>query len=135
MNVEDKVTKFTLDQLGLDDVLEETRETIYDLLRKSIETSFREGIEANSVVINKNMVKVNEHFNPDVRRFVPPMICGLNVYWTEGELPDGYSFAIFEAQDSRSNRLAEFESIGMEPAELKKAAEMYRYFKKMEDNS
>lgn len=132
MNVEDKVTKFTRVQLGPDDVLEESRETIYDLLRKSINASIREGIEANSVVINKNMVKVNEHFNSNVMRIFPPTICGLNVYWTEDELPENYSFAIFEATVSQSDRLAEFESIGMEPAELKKAAEMYRYFKKME---
>lgn len=134
MNVDDKVTKYKLDQLGPDDVLEESRETIYELLRKAINASVKEGIEANTIVINKNMVKVNEHFNYDVRRLFPPMICGLNVCWSEDELPDGYSFAIFDSpiQASLSDRLAEFEAIGMEPAKLKKAAEMYRYFKKLE---
>lgn len=134
MNVEDKVTKYNLDQLGPDAVIGEARETLYDMLRKAIKASVKEGIEANSIIIDKNIVKVNEHFNRDVRRVFPPMICGLNVYWSEDELPDGYSFAIFDSpfQTSPSDRLAEFEAIGMEPAELKKAAEMYRYFKKVE---
>lgn len=106
----------------------------YDLLYKAIKASIKEGIQANTIVIDKNLVKVNEHFNRDVRRIFPPMICGLNVCWVEDELPDGYSFAIFESpiQTSLSDRLAEFEAIGMEPAKLKKAAEMYRYFKKVE---
>lgn len=134
MNVEDKVTKYNLDQLGSNDVIREAQETAYELLRKSIKRAVREGIEANSIVINEDMVKVNEHFNPDVRRLFPPMICGLNVYWSKDELPDGYSFAIFE-NPYQSDRLAEFEAIGMEPGELKKAAEMYRYFKEMEDRS
>lgn len=134
MNAEDKVTKYNLDQLGSNDVIREAQETAYELLLKSIKRAVREGIEANSIVINGSMVKVNEHFNPDVRRLFPPMICGLNVYWSKDELPDGYSFAIFESPH-QSDRLAEFESIGMEPAELKKAAEMYRYFKEMEDRS
>lgn len=114
--------------------IKETQETIYNLLYKSIEAACREGIEANSIVINENMVKVNEHFNQEVRRLFPPMICGLNVYWTKGELPDGYSFAVLEAPN-RSDRLAEFEAIGMEPDELKKAAEIYRYFKELEGRS
>lgn len=134
MNVEAKVTKYKLDQLKSSDVVSESQETIYDLLRKAVKASVKEGIEANSILIDKNIVKVNEHFNRDVRRLFPPMICGLNVCWSEDELPDGYSFAIFESpfQTSRSDRLDEFEAIGMEPAELKKAAEMYRYFKKVE---
>lgn len=134
MNVEDKVTKYKLDQLGLDDVLKEPRETFYESLRKAIKASVKEGIKANTIVIDEGMVKANEHFNYDVRRLFPPMICGLNVYWSKDELPDGYSFAIFDSpfQTSRSDRLDEFEAIGMEPAELKKAAEMYRYFKKVE---
>lgn len=106
--------------------------TFYDLLRKSINAAIKEGIEANSIVINENMVKVSEHFNPDVRHLFPPMICGLNVYFTKDELPENYSFAILEAPN-RSDRLAEFESIGMDPDELKKAAKLYRYFKDVEE--
>lgn len=61
---------------------------------------------------------------------LPTMFCGLNVYLTDDELPDGYSFAVFEGPD-RSDRLEQFESIGMEPDELRKAAEIYRAIKEV----
>lgn len=110
------------------------RDAIYDAIIRARTCAFKEGIRANSIVINENMVKV-QPFPMDVFKgyvMTSPMICGLNVYWTKDELPDGYSFALFE--DQRPNRLAEFESIGMEPHEVRKAAEIYRAIKdKMED--
>lgn len=107
------------------------------LLEKSLKEAARRGIEANSIVINENMVVVPSFF---VRHYdtgkdrctlheMPRMICGLNVVLTKDELPDGYSFAVVEAPDHRIDRLKEFESIGMEPAELRKAAEIYRTIK------
>lgn len=119
------------------DVVREINDSIYDSIIKAINEACREGIKANSIVINENMVKVPEYFNKDVRRIFPTMICGLNVYWTKNELPDGYSFAIFEDK-YKQDRLTEYESIcsdfGMSIDELRKAAEMYRYFKDLEED-
>lgn len=109
-----------------------------DLVKQSIKEATRKGIEANSIIINENMVEVapfviNHRMRGiDYHSFheMPHMICGLNVILTKDELPDGYSFAVVEAPDHRIDRLKEFESIGMEPAELRKAAEIYRTIKK-----
>lgn len=115
--------------MSKDDIIEPAKETIYDLIRKARTQALLEGIEANTIILNKNMVKVNSFLTTDGLRGlveIPSMICGLNAYWTEDELPDGYSFAILEGP---KNRLAQFESIGMEPDELRKAAEIYRAIK------
>lgn len=45
------------------------------------------------------------------------------------KLPEGYSFAVLEGP---KDRLAQFEAIGMEPEELRKAAEIYRKIKEVE---
>ena len=50
------------------------------------------------------------------------------MYFTKDELPENYSFAVLEGPDTR---LAQFESIGMEPEELRKAAELYRRIKEV----
>lgn len=99
-------------------------------IRKANAEAIRNGIKANTVLINKNMVKVNG-FPMQLYgsfRIMPDMICGMNVYWTKDELPDGYSFAVLEGP---KNRLEQFEAIGMEPDELKKAAELYRRVKEI----
>lgn len=108
--------------------IEETRESIFDMIVKAQMTALQEGIEANTIVINKDMVKVSEFWFGEGRtaRCVPAMICGLNVYFTKGDLPPNYSFAVLKGPE---NRLAQFEAIGMEPDELRKAAELYRKIK------
>ena len=109
----------------------DTRENLYKEVQKAMEHALREGIKANSMVINTNMVKVPAtwiHDGVGGAIQLPPMICGLDVYCTKNELPEGYSFAIFEGHP---NRLKQFESIGMEPDELRKAAEMYRKIKEV----
>lgn len=114
-----------------DDVIKESKESIFDLIIKAQKKAAREGIEANSIVIDKNLVKVPSTAISDCLgglRILPTMICGLNAYWTSDELPNNYSFAIFQGR-SRDDRLAEFESIGMEPDELRKAADIYRAIK------
>lgn len=102
--------------------------TYYETIKKATAEAMREGIMANSILINTNMVKVPDAWihTPIGARRLPPMICGLNVYLTEDELPENYSFAVLEGP---VDRLAQFESIGMEPAELRKAAELYRRVK------
>jgi hypothetical protein len=36
-------------------------------------------------------------------RTLPPMICGLNMYFTVDELPEGYSFAVLERPEHKKN--------------------------------
>lgn len=111
--------------------IEDARDTFIELVRKAQIAAFQEGVEANTIVINENMVKV-ESFPFGVGgygfRIAPTMFCGMNVYLTKDELPDGYSFAVFEGPETR---LSQFESIGMEPDELRKAAELYRTIKEV----
>lgn len=61
-----------------------------ETLAKAMAEATKRGIKANSIVINKNMVHVPERFGE-----WPEMICGLHCYFTDKELPDGYSFAVF----------------------------------------
>lgn len=103
--------------------------TFAELVIEAQTRAIREGIEANSILINANMVEVPEILiQPTSRSYLtlPKMFCGLNVYLTKNDLPDGYSFAVFQGPE---NRLAQFESIGMEPDELRKAAEVYKAIK------
>ena len=112
--------------------IESQRERFFDAVKAVTAQVIKEGIKANSIIINKNMVRVPEtrFYNPlGVAFTLPNMICGLNVYVTKDELPDNYSFAVFKAPNR--NRLSQFESIGMEPDELRKAAELYRRVKEV----
>ena len=111
----------------VNDIVELTTNQMIELFRKAQAEAINRGIKANTVIINKNMAYVSPVF--DGRHVLPEMICGMNVYWTADELPDGYSFAMMEAPNNRMDRLAQFEEIGMEPHELKKAAELYRFMK------
>ena len=114
-----------------EEAIMEAHDSFYDLVVKATDQALAEGIRANSIFINENMVRVSE---AGVRLplghsvILPKMICGLNVYLTKDELPENYSFAVLEGP---SDRLAQFESIGMEPDELRKAAEMYRRVKEV----
>lgn len=111
-----------------DDPINTQREQFLKAVKRATEVALNEGIKVNSIMINENMVKVPETWinTPIGARMLPRMICGLNVYVTTRGLPDGYSFAVMEGPE---NRLAQFESIGMEPDELRKAAEIYRKIK------
>lgn len=110
---------------------ERYQEMVHEALRQAI----AQGIEANSIVISKNMVRVQSCPVPDPSgrglRILPDMICGLNVIWTVDELPNNYSFALVQGP-SKNSRLAKFEAIGMEPEELRKASEIYRKIKEVE---
>lgn len=115
-------------EFNCENIISHQREEFFALVQKVTAEALSEGIRANSIVINENMVKVPETWihTPIGARRLPKMVCGLNVYVTTRELPDGYSFAVMEGPD---NRLEQFESIGMEPDELRKAAEIYRKIK------
>ena len=111
--------------------IENIHKDFYERIIDAQREAFKRGIVANSIIINENMCEVKpEWFRTDYGPAyqLPPMICGMNVYFTKHDLPENYSFAVL---DSRPNRLAEFESIGMEPSELRKAAELYRKVKEI----
>lgn len=108
----------------LRDDIPEPMETIWEMIRRGVVEAKKRNIEANAIIINKNMV----HVPTDYMHF-PDMICGLDVHYTSTELPDNYSFAILHSPNARSERLQAFESIGMEPGELQKAAELYKTIK------
>lgn len=64
------------------------------------------GIKANTVLIDRTFAKVNG-FSFAIGRDIfnlPPMICGLEVHVTD-ELPERYSFAVFEAPKTERERL------------------------------
>lgn len=72
-----------------DEVILEDGVGISDLIRDCVAEATRNGIKANSIVINKNMVRVPEMFGQ-----WPAMICGLHCYITDDELPNGYTFSV-----------------------------------------
>lgn len=124
--------KYVKVPLERDDILEAPKESFFEMVRKAQIEAFKEGIKANTIAINENMVKVEAFPFSGIGglglRFAPTMFCGMNVVLTKDEFPDGYSFAVFEGSE---NRLAQFEAIGMEPAELQKAADLYRKIKEV----
>lgn len=76
-----------------EDTLEEADVGLYEHIRQAVAKATAEGIKANSIVLNSNLVKV-----PEIFGMSPHMICGLRAYVTELELPDGYAFSV---QDDR----------------------------------
>lgn len=110
---------------------ESVKKSYIDSIIAAYHEAVREGIKANSIIINENMVKVTGFPMMDPlggARIFPDMICGLKVYLTKDELPNEYAFAVLEGP---RNRLEQFEAIGMEPDELRKAAELYRAVKEI----
>jgi hypothetical protein len=79
------------------------------LIAEARDAAFREGIKANSIIINKNLVKYPGGFfgfgTGNAVSCLPPMICGLEVHGTKTELPEDYAFAIFEATQTERERL------------------------------
>lgn len=73
------------------------------------DAAFREGIKANSIIINQNLVKYpGGYFSFGMGQVVsclPPMICGLEVYGTKTELPEDYVFAVVEARQTEREKL------------------------------
>ena len=86
-------------EFEVDDIT--AQHTITDFIGMVIKArneAIKRGIKADSIIINKNMV-----FVPGVIDLYPAMVCGLNVYVTKDELPDGYSFAVAESQREKTN--------------------------------
>ena len=85
--------------IKLDDSWVELMKSIHE----AMDEAKKEGIKANSIVINENMVKVRPFLAQSgiMVHPYPPMICGLNVYFDSKNLPDGYSFAVLEGVDRK----------------------------------
>lgn len=93
------------DYINEKDILEYEPCGIHEMIRDALAESFREKIKANSIVINKRFVKTPRLFVNNME--LPPMICGLECYFTDNELPEDYSFAVIEAIKTERQRLVE----------------------------
>ena len=80
---------------------------ILEKIREAQRLAEIEQIKANAIVINKNFVKTPKLYvyNKGTVSVLPPMICGLEMYFTDNELPDNYSFAILDAGQTERDRL------------------------------
>lgn len=89
--------------------LEQSKNDIWDMIREAQALALKEGIKANSIVINNKFVKVPSVWVNIVGSpmQLPPMICGLECYFTDNEFPNNYSFAVFEKPQTERERLIE----------------------------
>ena len=89
-----------------EDALGEATKRLEDFIFEAWREAIKEGIRANTVLINKHFAKVNGFPFAFMGRSgsLPPMICGLEVHVTE-ELPDGYDFAVLEAPETEREKL------------------------------
>lgn len=80
---------------------------ILEKIREAQRLAEIEQIKANAIIINKNFVKTPKLYvhNKGTTSVLPPMIYGLEMYFTDNELPDNYSFAILDAGQTERDRL------------------------------
>lgn len=79
--------------------------SLIDMLIEAKKHAYAENIKANSIVINKNFVKTPYLIFED--GILPPMICGLEVYFTTDELPKNYAFAVLEKDKTERELIIE----------------------------
>jgi hypothetical protein len=97
---------FTPAFITVDDVISESANCLADIIAEAYAKALKEGIKANTVIIDEHFAKVNAFdfvFGRDVMS-LPPMICGLEVQVSD-ELPDGYDFAVLEVPETERERL------------------------------
>lgn len=89
-----------------DDVISESAKSLSDMLAEAKAEALKEGIKANTVIIDEHFAKVNAFDFVWVRdvMHLPPMICGLEIQVSD-ELPDGYDFAVLEVPETERDRL------------------------------
>ena len=115
----DKETKFTKEELTSADIISESLVSIEKMITEAYYEAIKRNIKANTIVINKNLVEVKPFVIKYSNGFaeLPPMICGLEAYIVDNELPDDYAFAILEAKcterdflikQTRENSVREF---------------------------
>ena len=81
-----------------EDIIEEAHKSIYELIADAIHEATRNNIKADSIVINRNLVRVPERYGE-----YPTMICGLKAYNTSCDLPDDYLFAVLQDNSPMTN--------------------------------
>lgn len=88
------------------DALDGATKRLEDFIWEAWREALKEGIRANTVLINKHFAKVNEFPFAFMDRSgsLPPMICGLEVH-ISNELPDGYDFAVLETPETEREKL------------------------------
>ena len=95
---------------------------IHEMVMDAYNEAVKRGIKANTIIINKNLVEVKPFTVNDGFGFseLPPMICGMQAFFTDKELPDDYAFSVLEAkcterefliQQTRENSVREFAKI------------------------
>lgn len=94
-------------EITKEDVLEYEPNGINKMILAAVREAYAEDIKANSIIINKKFVKVPSHWANIMGSYseLPPMICGLECYFTNDELPEDYSFAVLEAHHTERERL------------------------------
>ena len=105
---ENKYIKYTTDTITDKDDLE-LGKSFQEMVMEAVKHALKEGIKANSIIINKDFVRVKKSWinNGFSCSELPDMICGLEVYLTENDLPENYSFAVLENPQTERERLIE----------------------------
>ena len=103
---EKKYIKYTTGKITDKDDLE-LGKSFQEMAMEAVKHAFKEGIKANSIIINKDFVRVKNAWITNGFSYseLPDMICGLEVYLTDDELPDNYSFAVVEKSQTEREKL------------------------------
>ena len=105
---EKKYIKYTTDTITDKDDLE-LGKSFREMVMEAVKHAVKEGIKANSIIINKDFVRVKKSWinNGFSYSELPDMICGLEVFLTDNDLPENYSFAVVEKPQTERERLIE----------------------------
>ena len=75
---------------------------LMDRIYKAQALAYQQHIRANAIIINENFVRVPEKWIDNAE--YPPMICGLEIYYTKAELPDNTMFAVCEVRETEREK-------------------------------
>ena len=94
-------------ELFSDDIIGDARKSLQDWVKEAYKHAIAEGIDANTIVLNKNFVKTNDFgflVGGQFYHDMPPMILGLEIRVTD-DLPDKVDFALIDAPFTERERL------------------------------
>ena len=105
---EKKYIKYATDAITDKDDLE-LGKSFKEMVMEAVKHALKEGIKANSIIINKDFVRVKKSWinNGFSYSELPDMICGLECYLTDTDLPENFSFAVVEKPQTERERLIE----------------------------
>lgn len=89
-----------------EEMLGEAKFSLEDFIWDAHKTALKNGIRANTVMINKRLAKVKGfgHFFAGRVMDIPPMICGLEAFVTD-EIPEEFAFALVEAPSTQRDQV------------------------------